>query len=181
MHDTTAIDMFVVFTLTYRILYAMVLISHERRRILHFDVTAHPTQDWLSRQMITAFQSNARPKYLLRDRDALYGQRFRDCIRAMEIQEVVTARQSPWQNIYVERVIGSIRSECLNHIIVVNENHLRRVLSSYVRYYNQARTHQSLGQDCPDPRPVEPPSAGKRIVAIPEVGGLHHRYIRRAA
>ena len=181
MHETAAMDMFVVITVTYRILYAMVLIGHDRRKILHIDVTAHPTQDWLSHQIVRAFQSNDRPTYLLRDRDALYGRRFRDTVRALGIQEIVAARQSPWQNIYVERVIGSIRSECLNHVIVINERHLQRILSSYVRYYNQSRTHYSLDKDCPEPRPIEPPSKGPKIIAIPEVGGMHHRYVRRAA
>ena len=180
MHETAATDMFVVFTLTYHILYAMVVVSHERRKILYFAVTSRPSPDWLSQEIVRAFQSNARPTYLLRDRDSLYGKVFRDSVRSLGIQEIVAARQSPWQNIYVERVIGSIRSECLNHMIVVNERHLRRILASYVEYYNKSRTHNALDLDCPEPRPVERQSDGE-IVAIPQVGGLHHRYTRRRA
>ena len=114
------------------------------------------------------------------DRDASYGQAFRDRVQAMAIKEVVTAARSPWQNPYVERLIGSIRRECLDHVIILNERHLRRVLSSYFQYHHDARTHLSLDKDCPHPRPVQPPSAGN-IIAFPEVGGLHHRYERRVA
>jgi transposase InsO family protein len=174
-------DMFVVFTLTYKILYGLIFVHHKRRKLVHFAVTERPSQYWLSQELIAACKSNAIPRYLLRDRDALYGKRFRDSVQELGIQEIVAARQSPWQNIYVERVIGSIRSECLNHVIVVNEQHLRHILASYVQYYNKSRTHLSLDQDCPDPRLVETPADGKQIVATPEVGGLHHRYTRRAA
>jgi putative transposase len=118
--------------------------------------------------------------YLLRDRDASYGQDFRDRVEAMGIEEVVTAPRSPWQKPYVERVVGSIRRECLNHVIILDERHLRRALSSYFQYYHESRTHLSLDKDCPEPRPIHPPTAGK-IIAFPEVGGLHHRYERRAA
>jgi transposase InsO family protein len=148
--------------------------------IFHFVVTAHPTQDWLARQMTEAFSWDTAPRYLLRDRDASYGPAFRDRIQAMGINEVVTAPRSPWQNAYVERIIGSIRRECLDHIIIFNERHLHDVLSSYCQYHHKSRTHLSLGKDCPQPRPIQPPSAGT-IIAFPQVGGLHHRYERRAA
>jgi transposase InsO family protein len=181
MKETAAVDMLVVVTLTFQLLYAMVLISHGRRKILHLDVTEHPTQDWMSAQITRAFSSNQKPKYLLRDRDAIYGGKFCARLKELRIEERLTTPLSPWQNAYVERVIGSIRRECLDHVIVLNKRHLKRLLSSYMRYYNFSRTHQALDLDCPVQRPVDPPSKGKKIVAIPEVGGLHHRYERRTA
>ena len=126
----------------------------------------NPTQVWLARQITEAFPWDTAPRYLLRDRDASYGQAFRDRVEAMAIKEVVTAAQSPWQNPYVERVIGSIRRECLNHVIVFDERHLRGVLSSYFHYYHQTRTHLSLDKHCPDTRPLHRPAAGK-IIACP--------------
>ena len=126
-----AIDMFVVATATFRLLYALIVLGHDRRRVIHFNVTENPTQGWLSRQMTEAFPWDTAPRYLLRDRDASYGSIFRDRIQAMGIKEVVTAPRSPWQNPYVERLIGSISRECLDHIIIFNECHLRSVLSSY--------------------------------------------------
>jgi len=175
-----AIDMFVVVTAAFRLLYVCVILSHARRKILHLNVTQHPTADWLSRQITEAFPWDTAPRYLLRDRDAAYGQSFHDRAQAMGTVEVVTAPRSPWQNAYVERVIGSIRSECLDHVIVFNERHLRRVLISYLHHYHRSRTHLSLAKDCPDPRPVRPPSHGK-VIAIAQVGGLHHRYERLVA
>jgi transposase InsO family protein len=175
-----AIDMFVVATATFRLLYALIVLGHDRRRVIHFNVTENPTQAWLSGQMTEAFPWDTAPRYLLRDRDASYGSVFRDRVQAMGIKEVVTAPRSPWQNPYVERLIGSIRRECLDHIIIFNECHLRSVLSSYFKYHHEARTHLSLNKDCPQPRRIQPPSAGE-IIAFPEVGGLHHRYERRAA
>src|SRR5712664_360180 len=130
-HDTAAVDMFVVVTATLQLLYAMVVLGHERRKVIHFDVTPNPTQAWLARQITEAFPWNTAPRFLLRDRDASYGQTFRDRVQAMAIEQVVTAPRSPWQNAYVERIIGSIRRECLNHIIIFDERHLRRVLSAY--------------------------------------------------
>src|SRR5712691_2599250 len=179
MGDMAAVDMFVVATATYQLLYALIVLGHDRRRVIHFEVTPNPTQIWLARQMTEAFPWDAAPRYLVRDRDASYGQAFRDRVQAMAIKEVVTAARSPWQNPYVERIIGSIRRECLNHVIIFDECHLRDVLSSYFQYYHQTRTHLSLDKDCPDTRPVHRPAAGK-IIALPEVGGLHHRYERRA-
>ena len=178
--DIAAIDMFVVATATFRILYALIVLGHDRRKVIHFDVTHNPTQVWLSRQMTEAFPWDTAPRYLLRDRDASYGPIFRDRVRVMGIKEVVTAPRSPWQNPYVERLIGSIRRECLDHTIILNESHLRRVLSSYFQYHHRTRTHLALDKDCPQPRRIQPPSAGK-IIAFPEVGGLHHRYEHRAA
>jgi putative transposase len=180
MHNLVGIDMFVVATVTFRVLYALIVLSHDRRKVVHFDVTENPTQDWLARQMTEAFPWDTAPRYLLRDRDASYGGAFRYRVKAIGIKEVITAPRSPWQNPYVERIIGSIRRECLDHIIIFNERHLRNVLSSYFQYHHKTRTHLSLDKDCPEPRPIQPLSAGK-IIAFPEMGGLHHRYERRAA
>ena len=180
MTDMAAVDMFVVATATFQLLYAVIVLGHYRRNVIHFDVTMNPTQDWLARQMTEAFPWDTAPRYLLRDRDASYGQSFRDRVQAMGINEVVTSPRSPWQNAYVERIIGSIRRECLDHVVIFDERHLRRTLSSYVQYYHRTRTHLSLDKDCPEPRPIHRHAVG-RIIAFPEVGGLHHRYERRAA
>ena len=178
--NTAAIDMFVVVTSTFRLLYALVVLGHERRNVIHFDVTRNPTQGWLARQITEAFPWETAPRFLLRDRDTSYGQTFRNRVRAMAIEEVVTVPRSPWQNAYVERIIGSIRRECLDHVIVFDECHLRRVLSAYFEYHHRTRTHLSLAKDCPESRPLQPLAAGT-VVAFPQVGGLHHRYERRAA
>jgi transposase InsO family protein len=147
MSDTVAVDMFVVATATIQLLYILVVLCHVRRKVIHFDVTPKPTQGWLARQITEAFPWDTAPRFLLRDRDASYGQTFRDRVHAMAIEEVVTAPRSPWQNAYVERIIGSIRRECLDQVIVVNERHLRQVLASYLRYYHKTRTHLSLDKD----------------------------------
>jgi len=175
-----AIDMFVVACASFRLLYVMVILDHDRRRIIHTAVTDHPISAWLSRQVTEAFPWNTAPRYLLRDRDASFGSYFCSGVEAMNITEVVMAPRSPWQNAYVERVIGSIRRECLDHIVIFSERHLRRALSSYVDYYQGSCTHLSLDKDCPDSRPIMPRKIGK-VVAIPKVGGLHHRYERLAA
>src|SRR5450830_1297109 len=146
--DIVAIDMFVVATATFRLLYTLIVLGHDRRRIIHFDVTQNPTQVWLSRQITEAFPWDTAPRYLLRDRDASYGPAFRDRVQ-VGIKEVITAPRSPWQNPYVERLIGSIRRECLDHIIIFNEHHLRGVLSRYFQYHHKIRTHLSLNKDCP--------------------------------
>ena len=158
----------------------MVILSHTRRRIVRFDVTQHPTSTWLARQVTESFPWDTAPRYLLRDRDASYGSYFCNRVEAMGVTQVVTAPRSPWQNAYVERVIGSIRRECLDHIVIFNERHLRRVPTSYRDYYHRSRTHLSLQKDCPDPRPVQSENRAK-LIAIEEVGGLHHRYERLAA
>ena len=154
------------------------MIQHDRRRLVHFNLTAHATGEWTAPQIVEAFPFETAPKYLLRDRDGIYGDAFREQVAVMNIKEVLGTPRSPWQRAYVERVIGSIRRECLDHVIILDEEGLRRVLSSYFRYYHRSRLHLSLDKDSPDPRPVQ--SVGK-IIAIPEVGGLHHRYERRAA
>ena len=175
-----AIDMFVVAFASFQLLYVMIILAHDRRKILRTAVTEHPTAAWVSRQVTEAFPWNTAPRYLLRDRDSSYGADFCNRVEAMGIREVITAPRSPWQNAYVERVIGSIRRECLDHIVIFNERHLRRVLSSYVDYYQRTRTHLSLDKDCPDSRPIIPRRI-RKVIAIPQVGGLHHRYERLAA
>jgi hypothetical protein len=175
-----AIDMFVVAAASFQPLYVMIILAHDRRKIVRTAVTDHPTAAWLSRQVTEAFPWDTAPRYLLRDRDASYGSYFCNRVEAMGIKEVVTAPRSPWQNGCVERVIGSIRRECLDHIVIFNKRHLRRVLSSYVDYYQRTRTHLSLDKDCPDSRPIMPRKIGK-VVAISQVGGLHYRYERLAA
>src|SRR4030095_5207694 len=169
-----AADLFVVPTITCRLLFALVILAHDRRRIVHVAVTAHPTAAWTAQQLRNAFPENEAPRYLLHDRDSVFAH-VATTLEGMNIQEIQTAPRSPWQNAYVERVIGSIRRECLDHVIVVNAAGLHRVLMDYVAYHMRARTHLALGKHTPITRPVSPPSAG-RIVATPEVGGLHHRY-----
>jgi transposase InsO family protein len=181
MHDAAAMDMFVVISLSFRLLYAMVILSLDRRKILHVSATEHPTQEWLSNEVSQTFARNPKPKYLIRDRDSCYGRKFSQQLKELGIREHVIDKQSPWQNIYVERVIGTIRRECLDHIIVISERHLRRILEAYVGYYNRSRVHVSLNQDCPIPRSTQSLHEGRKVVAIPHVGGLHHRYERRAA
>jgi len=175
-----SMDFFTVPTVTGRMLFVLVLLSHQRRRIVYFNIAEHPTASWAAQQVVEAFPGDTTPQWLLRDRDSIYGDVFRRRVAGMGIAEVICSPASPWQNPYAERVIGSIRRECLDHVIVFGEVHLRRLLSAYVAYYHGSRTHLGLGKDTPDGRPVQPASAG-RIVAIPEVGGLHHRYERRAA
>src|SRR6266851_125686 len=169
--DIAAIDMLVVATATFRLLYALIVLSLDRRRVVHFEVTQNPTQVWLSGQMTEAFPWDTAPRYLLRDRDKSYGPAFRHRVRAMGITEVITAPRSPWQNPYAERLIGSIRRECLDHVIIFNEHHLRRILQSYFRYYHRKRTHLSVAKDAPDTRPVQLPAMGT-VIEIAEVGGL---------
>ena len=165
-----AIDMFVAVSASFRLLYVMIILAHGRRRIVRFDVTPHPTAVRLSPQVIEAFPWDTARSFLLRDRDASYGSVFSKRVAAMGVTEVVTAPRSPGQNPHVERVIGSIRRECLDHVVIFNERHLRRVLSSYVDYYQRTRTHLSLDKDCPDPRPIQPRRIA-RVVPVPQVGG----------
>ena len=178
--SAASMDFFTVPTLTGRVLFVLVVLSHHRRRIVHFNITEHPTATWAAQHVVEAFPHDTAPRWLHRDRDNVYGDVLRRRLTGMGIAEVVSAPASPWQNPYVERLIGSLRRECLDHVIVLNEAHLRRVLTSYSKYYHRSRTHLGLAKDAPDHRPVSEISTG-RIVAIPEVGGLHHRYERRAA
>jgi transposase InsO family protein len=178
MHDIVSTDFVVVPTATFRLLFVFLILSHDRRRIVHFAVTAHPTAEWTAQQLIAAFPWNTSPRYLLRDRDGSYGGSFPQIIQAMQIHEVLIAPRSPWQNAYVERLIGSIRRDCLDHVLIFTERGLRRILKSSFDYYEGSRTHLSLVKDAPIPRPAQLPSCGK-VIEIPLVGGLHHRYERR--
>ncbi|MDP9324838.1 MAG: integrase core domain-containing protein [Acidobacteriota bacterium] len=175
-----SIDFFTVPTITGRILFVFVVLIHDRRRVAHFNVTPHPTAAWTAQQMIEAFPDESAPGWLLRDRDAIYGETFRRRVAGMGIREGLSSPSSPWQNPYAERLIGSIRRECLDHVIVLGERHLRRVLAAYITYYHGSRTHLSLEKDAPRPRRVQHVGEGA-VIAFPEVGGLHHRYERRAA
>ncbi|MCP4006905.1 MAG: transposase family protein [bacterium] len=178
MADTAACDFFVVPTLTFKLLYGFVVLSHDRRRILHINVTANPTATWTARQIVEAFPYGAVPKYLVRDRDSIYGFAFRAQCRALGIKEVRIARRSPWQNPFAERLIGSIRRECVDHIVPFNERHLLRTLRAYVEYYNKSRTHMSLDGNAPVAR-LRSSGVGD-VIADPVLGGLHHVYRRTA-
>jgi transposase InsO family protein len=177
--EIAAIDFFVVPTVTFRLLFGFVILRHQRREVVHFNVTEHPSAAWTAQQVIEAFPFDEAPKYLLRDRDGIYGAEFVARVHGMGVEEVLTAPHAPWQNPYVERLIGSIRRECLNHVIVLNEAHLRRLLREYLRYYHADRPHTSLDSNPPRERQVEPRSIGG-VVGLPRVGGLHHRYTRAA-
>jgi len=170
-----AMDFLVVPTIGFRLLYASVILRHDRRQIVSIGVTSHPTAQWIVRQIADAFPWDGSPRYLIRDRDAAYGHAVRRRLQAMGIRDRPTAPRSPWQNAYAERLVGSIRRECLDHIIVLGEVHLRRILKAYASYYNGARTHLSLKKDAPFPRSIE--RVG-RITSIPILGGLHHQYCR---
>ena len=175
-----SMDFFTVPTLTGRVLFVLVLLSQHRRRIVHLAITEHPTAMGTAPQITEAFPDDSAPRWLLRDRDAIYGDLFRRRVASMGISEVISSPSSPWQNPHAERLISSIRRECLDHVIVFNQTHLRRTLARYVFYYQGSRTHLSLAKDAPTPRRVQAPEEG-RVIAFPEVGGLHHRYERRAA
>ena len=175
----SSIDFFTVPTATFRVLYCFMVLCHDRRRVMHFNVTPHPTERWTAQQIVEAFPYDSTPRYLIRDRDSIYSEWFRRRVKGMGIDEVIIAPRSPWQNPYCERLIGSIRRECLDHLIILNEHHLRKILSSYFDYYHDSRTHLSLARNAPNPREVEPSSQGK-VIAIAQVGGLHHRYARAA-
>jgi transposase InsO family protein len=175
-----SVDFFVVPTVLFKVLFVFVVLAHDRRRVVHINVTDAPTAQWTAQQLVEAFPWETAPRYLLRDRDAVYRVVFSSRAQAMGIHEVKTAPRSPSQNPYVERLIGTLRRECLDHMVVLNETHLCRLLRDYLIYYHSARTHLSLDKDAPEPRLVEHPDQGG-IVEKPMVGGLHHRYTRQAA
>jgi putative transposase len=175
-----SVDFFTVPTIRFQVLYVFLVLAHDRRRILQFGVTAHPSAKWTVQQLRNAFPWDSAPRYLLRDRDRIFGKEFVAQVEVMGIKQVLSAPRSPWQRAYVERLIGSIRRECLDHVIVFNENSLRRILSSYCAYYQHWRTHLSLNKDAPETRRVHPRTAGE-IIEKADVGGLHHHYERRAA
>jgi len=169
----------ILFRAFLRPLYCFLVLRHDGRRVVHFSVTPYPTARWTAQPVIEAFPFDTGPGFLIRDHDGIYGQDFRERIKHLGIEEVVIAYGSPWQSPYVERLIGSIRRECLDHVIVLNEAHLLRILRDYFAYYHDARSHLSPERNASNPRNVEPPSRG-RVIAIPQAGGLHHRYTRAA-
>ena len=175
--DIAAIDMFVVPTIDFRLLYGLAIIRLGRRRLVWTSATANPTSEWIARQITEAFPWDEAPSYLIRDRDSSYGVVVRKRIRAMGIRDRPTAPRSPWQNGHIERLIGSIRRECLDHVLVLSEAHLHGILRAYADYYNRTRTHLALGKDAPLGRTVQ--VAGS-LTAIPLLGGLHHEYVRMA-
>ncbi len=179
VRSLASIDFFVVPTATFQLLYGFAVLRHDRRRVVHCNVTSTPTPAWVAQQLREAFANPDRPRYLIRDRDGIYGENVSHCLQSLGIEEVVISPRSPWQNPYAERLIGTLRRELLDHVIVLNEAHLRRLLSSYLDYYHRSRPHRSLDQNAPVPREVEPPERG-RVIALPQVGGLHHRYTRVA-
>ena len=170
-----AVDLFVVPTIGFKLLYGLVILGHGRRRLIRYAVTAHPTAEWIARQIVEAFPWDEAPEYLVRDRDAVYGEVVKRRLRGLGIRDRPTAPHSPWQNAYVERLIGSIRRECIDHFIVFGATHLHRIMSAYASYYNQARTHLALRKDAPIARSIE---RFGHIIAEPVVAGLHHRYAR---
>jgi transposase InsO family protein len=170
-----SVDLFVVPTITFKLLFGFVVLRHARRQLAWIGVTAHPTAEWLARQLSEAFPWDSTPRYLVRDRDRSYGAPFRRRLRSMGIRDRPVAPCSPWQNGHAERLIGSIRRECLDHLIVVNAAHLRRILRGYADYYNRWRTHLSLAKDVPFGRAVQ---RSGTIVCIPQLGGLHHAFAR---
>jgi transposase InsO family protein len=173
--DIAAIDMFVVPTIGFKLLYGIVIMRLDRRRLVWTNATTNPTAEWIARQITEAFPWDEAPLYLLRDRDRSYGAAVRRRLQAMGIRDHPTASRSPWQNGHVERLIGSIRRECLDHIVVIGEASLCRTLKSYARYYNELSTHRSLDKDAPQSRPIQ--CAGT-VRALPILGGLHHHYVR---
>jgi putative transposase len=178
--DIVSVDFFTVPTVSFRVLFVFLILTNERRRIAHFNVTDSPSAFWIGQQIVEAFPWDTTPTYMIRDRDKKYGEEFVRRVESLGIKQVLISTRSPWQNPYVERVIGSIRRECLDHVIVFSERHLQRVLRDYFAYYHSSRTHLGLAKDCPRPRPVEPPDLGF-IQSKPMVGGLHHRYFRQVA
>ena len=170
-----AMDLFVVPTVSFRLLYGLLIMEHGRRQILWLGVTAHPTAEWIANQLTQAYGWEQAPHYLIRDLDSCYGSVFTRRLRSLGIRDHPTSARSPWQNGYAERLIGSIRRECLDHVIVFGDRHLRHVLMCYMEYHNVARTHLSLGKDTPIHRAVQ---AVGRIQARSVLGGLHHQYAR---
>ena len=176
--EIVAIDFFTVPTIQLRVLFVFLVLEHQRRKVLHFGVTEHPSAEWAGQQVVEALAEQGTWRYLVRDRDATYGNEFRCRVQSLGVKEVISAPRSPWQNAFAERMIGSIRRECLDHMVVLSQRHLRKLLESYFAYYHRSRTHLALAKDAPESRAV---MRRGEIVAIPQVGGLHHRYERRAA
>ena len=176
--EIVAIDFFTVPTIHLRVLFVFLVLEHQRRKVLHFEVTEHPSAEWAAQQVVEAITERDAKPYLIRDRDAIYGTEFRRRIQSLGINEIITAPRSPWQNAFAERLIDSIRRECLDHVVVLNKRHLRKMLGNYLAYYHRSRTHLALEKDAPEPRAIMRQGA---IIAVPQVGGLHRRCERRAA
>jgi len=174
-----AIDFFAVPTATFRMLFVFIVLAHERRKVMHFAITEAPSTFWTGQQVVNAFPFDTAPRFLLRDRDGIYSSEFVRRVAGLGVEEKVIAPRSPWQNLYVERLIGSLRRECLDHVIILNERHLHGVIREYLDYYHHHRTHRALERDCPVSRPIEAADQGK-IIELSLVGGLHHRYTRQA-
>jgi len=175
MPHIAAMDLFVVPTISFNLLYVLVIVRLARRELVWINVTAHPTAEWIAQQITEAFPWNEGPRYLIRDRDGIYGAAITRRLRAMGIRDKPIAPASPWQNSFAERLIGSIRRECVDHVIALGEQHLRQVVKSYASYYNASRTQRALAKDAPVSRPIQ--RIG-RIVSYALVGGLHHQYVR---
>jgi transposase InsO family protein len=173
--EIASIDLFVVPTIAFRRLFVCLVLGHQRRQLLGYAVPEHPTAEWLARQITEAFPWDTAPKYLIRDNDRAFGGVFKARVRAIGIRDQPTSYRSPWQNGHAERLIGSVRRECTDHLIALNAEHLRRILVKYAAYYNETRTHVSLGKGAPRSRLIEPIGD---VVAHPILGGLHHRYAR---
>jgi putative transposase len=181
LHSLVSVDFFTVPTIRFQILHVFLVVAHDRRRMLHFNVTANPTAEWTARQLRDAFPWDTMPRFVLRDRDQIFGDLFSKKVRDMGVRELLSTPRSPWQRAYVEGVIGTIRRECLDHVMVFGETSLRRTLRLYLVYYHHSRTHLALGKDAPEPRPVQPSNLG-RVVSIPHLvnfEGLPNRLFLR--
>lgn len=171
-----AMDFFTVPTLTFGVLYCFFVIGHDRRRILHFGVTQHPTSLWIAQQLREAFPYDGEHRYLINDRDAKFGIEVLAAVQAIGLESVRTSFRSPWQNGVAERWVGSCRRDLLDHVIALNERHLKRLLSHYIRYYHEDRTHLGLNKETPTNRPTAIQTEHCRVISKPRLGGLHHRY-----
>ena len=180
LHEIGAIDFLTIPTITFKTLYVFIVLSLDRRRVVHFHVTRHPTADWTALQLLQAFPFDTAPKFLIRDRDGIYGEKVLRAIDHLGMEDKPTSPHSPWQNGYCERMVGTLKRECLDHMIIFNERHARRIIREFLEYYHEDRTHQGLGQKTPGGREVEPPEIGP-VKSQPVLGGLHHRYFREAA
>ena len=178
--DLVSIDFFTVTTVRFEILYVLIILAHDRRQVRHFNITAHPTAQWTAQQVVEACPWDTAPRYLLRDRDGIYGADFRTRVADLGIEEVLSAPRSPWQSPYVERFIGSIRRECLANVVVLHRRQLHRILTAYFEHYHRWRCHQALAMDCPEPRPIQARDQGG-VVEVTEGGGLYRHYERLAA
>lgn len=176
--EIISIDFLTVPTINFKLLHVLVVIEHHRRKLIYFNITRNPTSEWTLQQIRNMLFDYIAPKYLIRDRDKKYGNLFSEGINNFGIKQIITAYRSPWQNGYCERVIGTIKRECLDHVIVLNENHLKSILDNYVSYYNKYRPHLGINKDSPEGRAIQ--SEGT-IYKVPAVNGLHHVYFRKAA